>query len=359
VVTGPDLVMLAPQEEFTVVTLSGGRPKRPQTKKSITLLLGPDFMADVVEVETSDHARLRLNLAYNWQFTNPNLAFNVPDFVGDACLRIASKIRGEVARVAFDRFHRQSAQIIREAVFGPEDKPGQSSLIFETNGLKISAVDIQSVEPVDEKTLEALRKSVQLAIEITTSSQEATARHEASSREQAARGKLDRQSVHDATELAQAQTKLIEFKTANLLSESRGGAVAKAEAEVAAQRVTTQAQVERAKLEVEAMTVRHNAELKHQEALQTQELQKEQALANIKLQLEKSSSEIQVVEFEKKVHAIGPNTIAEMARGGVDSQAKLLRALGLQGYLITDGKTPLNLFKAADGLLGVNGTKNE
>jgi len=41
----------------------------------------------------------------------------------------------------------------------------------------ITSVDIQSVEPVDQRTRDSLQKSVQLAIEITTSSQEATARY--------------------------------------------------------------------------------------------------------------------------------------------------------------------------------------
>ena len=47
---------------------------------------------------------------------------------------------------------------------------------FPANCLVITSVDIQSVEPVDQRTRDALQKSVQLAIEITTNSQEATAR---------------------------------------------------------------------------------------------------------------------------------------------------------------------------------------
>lgn len=40
-------------------------------------------------------------------------------------------------------------------------------------------MDIQAVEPVDTRTRDSLQKSVQLAIEITTKSQEAKATHEA------------------------------------------------------------------------------------------------------------------------------------------------------------------------------------
>jgi len=57
-VYGPDLVMLGPDEQFTIQSLSGDVSKRAQVIKSLCLLLGPDFMTDVVVVETSDHARL-------------------------------------------------------------------------------------------------------------------------------------------------------------------------------------------------------------------------------------------------------------------------------------------------------------
>ena len=47
---------------------------------------------------------------------------------------------------------------------------------FRANNLVITSIDIQSVEPVDQRTRDALQKSVHLAIEITTNSQEAAAR---------------------------------------------------------------------------------------------------------------------------------------------------------------------------------------
>ncbi len=66
VVFGPDLVMLWPDEQFTQLSLSGGKPKKPNQIRSLCLLLGPDFCTDVVTVETADHARLQLQLSYNW-----------------------------------------------------------------------------------------------------------------------------------------------------------------------------------------------------------------------------------------------------------------------------------------------------
>ena len=68
VVFGPDLVMLQPNEEFTQLSLSGGKPKRPNLIRSVALLLGPDYTSDIITVETSDHACLQLQLSYHWNF---------------------------------------------------------------------------------------------------------------------------------------------------------------------------------------------------------------------------------------------------------------------------------------------------
>ena len=70
-----------------------------------------------------------------------------------------------------------SARIIRTSVFGlDENQKVRNRFEFPANNLVITSIDIQSVEPVDQRTRDALQKSVQLAIEITTNSQEASAR---------------------------------------------------------------------------------------------------------------------------------------------------------------------------------------
>ena len=101
VVFGPDLVMLEPNEEFTQLSLSAGKPKRANLIRSLALLLGPDFCSDIINVETSDHARLQIELSYNWYFDvktrddakEASKLFSVPDFIGDLCKAIASRYR--------------------------------------------------------------------------------------------------------------------------------------------------------------------------------------------------------------------------------------------------------------------------
>lgn len=68
IIFGPELVMLGPDEQFTLLNLSGDKPKVPNKIRTICLLLGPEFSSDIVTIESSDHARLSLRLSYNWHF---------------------------------------------------------------------------------------------------------------------------------------------------------------------------------------------------------------------------------------------------------------------------------------------------
>lgn len=71
---------------------------------------------------------------------------------------------GAVAAQSFDDFHKNSAEIIRFAVFGKQgaDKQAKDKLLFTANSLAITNVDIQAVEPVEQRTRDALQKSVQV-----------------------------------------------------------------------------------------------------------------------------------------------------------------------------------------------------
>ena len=53
---------------WNMFTFAAGKPKRPHALKSLCLMLGPDFITDIIEVDTSDHARLQIKLAFNNHF---------------------------------------------------------------------------------------------------------------------------------------------------------------------------------------------------------------------------------------------------------------------------------------------------
>jgi len=322
--------------------------------------LGPDFMTDIVIVETADHARLSLKLSYNWQFEldKSNAAeaakiFQVPDFVGDSCKAIASRVRGAVAGVSFDAFHRNSAKIIRSAVFGTEETGKvRNKFHFSSNNLIITNIDIQSVEPVDQRTRDSLQKSVQLAIEITTKSQEASARQESSRLEQEALGRLERQKISDEAEAEKSRKNLIQLQGESAAVESTGQASAEAKARAEAQNIEGQAAVKHAELSATATKIRSEAELETNKAKQLLEISHIKALNELEVTRAQSLSQIEAEKFKNIVSAIGAQTIKAMAEAGPSMQAKLLSGLGLHSTLITDGNSPINLFNTASGLVG-------
>ncbi|KAG1967601.1 major vault protein isoform X3 [Pimephales promelas] len=361
VMFGPEMVMLGPDEQFTILSLSGDKPKRPNVIKTICLLLGPDFCTDIITIETADHARLQLQLSYNWHFdikipadaAKAAALFSVPDFVGDACKAIASRIRGAVASVQFDDFHKNSIRIICSSVFGFDEKLAvRSSLRFNQNGLVISSVDIQSVEPVDQRTRDALQKSVQLAIEITTNSQEAAARHEAERLEQEARGRLERQKISDQAEAEKARKELLELEAQSAAVESTGAAKAEAQSKAEAARIHGEAAVEEAKLQAEARKIEADSELARLCKAREQELNYKKEIDRMEVEKRQKLAEIESLRLKELIANLGTDTLKEMARAGPELQVKLLQSLGLKSTLITDGSSPINLFSTANGLLG-------
>jgi len=352
VVFGPQLVMLGPDEHFTVLSLSGDKPKRPHLIKALALQLGPDFMTDVVIVETADHARLSIKLSYNWHFepdkTDSAKIFQVPDFVGDSCKAIASRVRGAVAAESFDSFHKSSAKIIHSAVFGTD---GKKRLAFTSNNLVITNIDIQSVEPVDQRTRDSLQKSVQLAIEITTKSQEAAARHEAERLEQGARGRLERQKINDEADAEKARKELLSLQADSAAVESTGQATAEAKARAESLHIEGEASVKQAQLKAEATKIKCESELAQQKLSQEADITHRKALNDLELNKTRELSNIEAYKFKALVGAIGKQTIQAVAQAGPEMQAKLLSGLGLKSVMITDGKSPINLFNTANGLV--------
>eukprot|EP00004_Rigifila_ramosa_P000772 TRINITY_DN107_c0_g2_i1.p1 TRINITY_DN107_c0_g2~~TRINITY_DN107_c0_g2_i1.p1 ORF type:complete len:860 (-),score=240.90 TRINITY_DN107_c0_g2_i1:70-2598(-) len=365
VVFGPDLVMLGPEEQFTIVTLSGGKPKVPNYVKTLATFFGPDFMTDIITVETADHARLQLQLSYSWSFNIDRNAdqpvleqqaakvFNVPDFIGDACKSLASRIRSAVAATPFDLFHKQSSDIIRRAVFGTaaDGRTIRNEWMNESNRLVISSIDIQSVEPVDQRTRDSLQKSVQLAIEITVQSQEAAARHEAERTEQEARARLDRSKIKDEVDSERARMALLVLQATSLAVEATGSATAEAKARADSSQIEGEAAVRQAELKAEAVTIEADADLIQIKERNLAELEHQKQLAELETYRQQRLADIEAVRFAEVVGSIGAGTIEAIARAGPEMQAKLLQGLGLQGYLVTDGNSPINLFQQANSFI--------
>eukprot|EP01017_Pseudomicrothorax_dubius_P016763 TRINITY_DN1896_c0_g1_i6.p1 TRINITY_DN1896_c0_g1~~TRINITY_DN1896_c0_g1_i6.p1 ORF type:complete len:800 (+),score=283.28 TRINITY_DN1896_c0_g1_i6:30-2429(+) len=296
VVFGPERVMLGPDEQFTVTVLSGSKPKRPGVIQTIDINLGPDFSTDVVIVETLDHARLRLQLSYNWHFRidktsqeDSSKIFNVRDFIGDMCNLMASKVRSAVAAVTFEMFHKSSAKIIRKAIFGV-DSAGKilDEFLFPKNSLVITNVDIQNVEPVDEKTQRSLQNSVQQAIERTTKNQEDKARRQAEKMEQEAKGQLDKQAIEDQAKAEIARTKLLQLQAESKGVQNQGKAIAEAKARAEAEEITANSKVKMAELKASADKVEYETKLETTKKKQNGDIEYQKKIAELEISRSKS-----------------------------------------------------------------------
>lgn len=368
VVAGPCTVYLSPHEEFTVMSLSGGRPKKPDQIQSLRLFLGPDYMADVVLVETLDHTRLRLSLAYNWEFDTTDMsaaldkAFAISDFIGEACRALASRVRAVIAGVTFENFHLHSTSIIRQAIFcssgdGLLKVTPQGHLYFSVNGLLITNVDVQQVQPADNRTLQALKKSVQLAVEIITKSQENEATHQAALLEQEAAGALELQVMKDHCEIEAQRLQILEVEGSNAEIELIGASTAHAVAQRESRIVEVEATVEAAPKRCQAYEVAQEAELQLLHKRIEVDLEHQKKRNALLLQKKRALAEVEASKYEKIMNALGKETVVSLAEAGPELQEQLLQALGLQGFLITDGKSPLNLLDMASKMASTENTE--
>nr|XP_023648056.1 major vault protein [Paramormyrops kingsleyae] len=347
VVFGPEMVMLGPDEQFTVLSLSGDKPKRPNVIKALCLLLGPDFCTDIITIETADHARLQLQLSYNWHFdikpqSDPAQAatlFSVPDFVGDACKAIASRVRGAVASVQFDDFHK---------VLPPTPGLACRPLNRLTDSLPPLVLSLDESIFTGPGLAALYINSPTPSLTTPTSLHS----HEAERLEQEAKGRLERQKIMDQAEAERARKELLELEALSAAVESTGAAKAEAQSRAEAARIQGEAAVEEAKLKVEALRIEGEAELARLAKAREQELNYKLQLNQQEWQKQEKLAQIEMVRFKDMMQSLGADTLKEMSRAGPELQVKLLQSLGLKSTLITDGSAPINLFSTASGLLG-------
>lgn len=360
VVFGPDLVMLSPDETITVHSLSGGKPKKANKIQCLWIGLGPDFTSDQIEVETSDHARLEIRLSYNWHFAvdrtckeSADTIFLVKDFIGNLCSLMAAKIRSEVAQQTFEVFHKGFAKIIRTSMFGTNEAGKiRDEFVIEANNMVVTNVDIQNVVPVDVKTREALKNTVALAIEITTKRQKEEAKQESDKRNQESEATINSLKIHHELEGERANTEYLKWSAQCKSIKDSGKANSEARANAEADSINAKAKVVMAKLDAQAKDVSATRAMERENAMNQMQLENEKAVSKLSLDHQQFQSDIESGKFGSIISSVGTDTLKAICSGTMKAQNSMLAGLGLKGYMLTDGKTPVNLFTAAQGMLG-------
>mmetsp|Transcript_52978 Transcript_52978/g.110485 ORF Transcript_52978/g.110485 Transcript_52978/m.110485 type:complete len:159 (-) Transcript_52978:275-751(-) len=136
--------------------------------------------------------------------------------------------------------------------------------------------------------------------------------------------------------------------------QSMGHAKAEARARAEAAQIEMQGMLEQAKLQAQAQKIQSEAELEETTQRQEMELGFLRRRNDLEILQAREMAQLERDQFTEHVATIGRDTIVKLAQAGPEMQAKLLGGLGLHSVLITDGKSPLNLFNTAKGFIGAS-----
>ncbi|RLN21273.1 hypothetical protein BBJ28_00024687, partial [Nothophytophthora sp. Chile5] len=149
----------------------------------------------------------------------------------------------------------------------------------------------------------------------------------------------------------QARKNLVQLTAECKAVEEEGAAVGRARAQAQAAEIEGLAAVRQAELRVQAERIELDARvarIKEEQALDVEHVER---LAELEVRKKRELMTMEADKFQQMVSSLGQDTLVALARAGPDNQVKLLEALGLNGYLITDGKSPVNLLGTAEGII--------
>jgi major vault protein len=175
VIVGPATVLLDYGQTLDVLALSTGKPKTTDRLfRTAYLKVQNNVVSDMLTVETADHVKVGLKLAYNIDFgiAKKDEWFTVENYVKYVTDHVRSVLKGKVRKITVDDFYASSTDIIRSSILGDaptagERRPGMS---FD-NGAHISDVEVLDAAIGDagiakllsDTQHEVIQKTIQLA----------------------------------------------------------------------------------------------------------------------------------------------------------------------------------------------------
>merc|ERR1711994_979420 len=130
-----------------------------------------------------------------------------------------------------------------------------------------------------------------------------------------------------------------------------GQAESEGKAEAEAALIQARCSVAQAEMKAKALKIRSDSRLAHLKTRREQELHFKKIQDDLEIEKAGQEAKIEAEKFAKIVKAIGTDTITDIAKAGPEMQAELLKGLGLEGFLVTDGTSPINLFNTASGMI--------
>ena len=172
VVVGPATVHLDYEESLEVLELSTGRPKTTDRLfKTVYLKALANRVSDLVEVETSDHVKVNLKLAYEVHFEGDNNKwFNLENYVKYMTDRMRSILKGAVHKLPIATFYANATDIVRTIILKDGDA-GSPGYFFEENNMRVGDLDLFEVtilnpevkRQLDEQQGMAIKSNIEIA----------------------------------------------------------------------------------------------------------------------------------------------------------------------------------------------------
>lgn len=182
--------------------------------------------------------------------------------------------------------------------------------------------------------------------------QEQEARRQADKIEQEEKGKLDRLILENKSVVEKSKKELLQLKSESSAVKSKGQAIAEAKAKAQAAEIAAQAEVKFAQLQADAKRCRENAEIEYTEEKNKIEIEHKKKMGILEIQEAQESATIESGKFKTIMDSIGKDTLIDISNAGPEMQSNMLKALGLQGYMLMNSENPVNLFTTAQGLIG-------
>lgn len=147
---------LQPYQEIVQLNWSTGLHKDTRALKVSALDVRPKYMWYEFNARTQDNVELVLNITFFWQIVDVEAMFKATDDApGDICSHARSRIIQAVAPQTLERFLASFNDIIREAVFGSEDR------FYSERGVRLSAVEVRAISCKDPQTEHILQEIIQ------------------------------------------------------------------------------------------------------------------------------------------------------------------------------------------------------
>jgi major vault protein len=282
--------------------------------------------------------------------------FGVRDCIGEMCFIMGSRVRGAVADLTLNLFHKNSARIIRKAVLGedPKTKHINKKYVLSNNLLAITNVDIKNISTRDAATDEKLKVTVNLAIELTTKSQEETAKREADRKEQEAKSLLNRNVMEDNSKAQELKKLLFELASKTATIQEEGTQEAEAKAKAKKMQIESLSNINIAKNKKDLQKLKNDFNNEMEELRHNNAIEYEKEKNKIAIEKKKALTNIETSQFKQIIDIIGADTLVDISNAGPESQVKLLQAIGLEGFVMTNGSSPINLFNFAKSIVNTN-----